>query len=417
MSFEMNKIIGAILAAMLLAMVSGFIASGLVSPRPLKNPAYMVATATPAAAIPATTKPPTTGGKATPAAQPATTSAAQPATATAAAGAAAAGAAPAGGAEPIGQLLATASVDDGKSQARKCGACHTFDKDGPNRIGPNLYGIVGEPIAEGHNGYSFSSALSGHKGEKWTIDALNSWLTKPSAFAQGTKMTFVGVPSAKDRADIIAYLNSLSDNPKPLPASAGAPAPAPQATATPAPQATATPALQAVTPAPAAATPPAPAAATAAPPQAAAAPPPAPSEQAAPATQQASAEDQAGVEPIGSLLAGASVDAGKDQARKCALCHTFDKGAPNRIGPNLYDIVGQPIAEGRNGYAFSSALAAHKGETWTPDELNRWLSRPQSFARGTKMVFTGIAGAQDRANVIAYLNSLSDSPKPLAASK
>ncbi len=178
MSFEMNKIAGAILAAMILAMVSGIIAGNLVKPKPLAKPAYIVAGAETTAAPEAAA-----GG---------------------------AGAKP----EPIEPLLAKADVNAGKEVAKKCAACHTFDKGGTNRIGPNLYGIVGEPIAQG-KGYQFSAALSAHKGD-WTIDELNQWLTNPQAFAKGTKMTFAGLPKAKDRADVIAYLNSLSDNPKPL---------------------------------------------------------------------------------------------------------------------------------------------------------------------------------------------------------
>ncbi len=178
MSFEMNKIAGAILAAMILAMVSGIIASNLVKPTPLAKPVYIVAGAE-----------------------------------TAAAPAEEAGAAQKGP-EPIEPLLAKADVNAGKEVVKKCAACHTFDKGGPNRVGPNLYGIVGEPIAQG-KGYQFSAALSAKKGD-WTVDELNEWLWKPQAFAKGTKMTFAGLPKAKDRADVIAYLNSLSDNPKPL---------------------------------------------------------------------------------------------------------------------------------------------------------------------------------------------------------
>jgi cytochrome c len=211
MSFELNKIAGAILAAMLLAMVSGVIAGVLVHAKPLAQPAYMVASAAPA---PQTAE--AAGAKAPAAAAGKAPAAAggQPAAA-AAAGTQQANAEE-GGVEPIGPLLAAASVDDGKNRARVCNACHTFDKGGPNRIGPNLYDTVGEPIAEGHNGFSFSPALSAHKGEKWTVDELNQWLTKPQAFAKGSKMTFAGFSNAKDRADVIAYLNSLSDSPKPL---------------------------------------------------------------------------------------------------------------------------------------------------------------------------------------------------------
>lgn len=183
MSFEMNKIAGAILAAMMLAMVSGIIANILVHPKPLGQPAYMVAGAPPG------------GGQA---AGEQETKAGE------------------GAPEPIAPLLASASVDAGKNQAKKCTACHTFDKGGPNRIGPNLYDTVGEPIAEGHGGFPFSPALEAHKGEKWTVDDLNKWLWKPQSFAKGTKMTFVGIQNAKDRADVVAYLNSLSDSPKPL---------------------------------------------------------------------------------------------------------------------------------------------------------------------------------------------------------
>jgi cytochrome c len=224
-SFELNKIAGAVLGAMLLAMLSGVIAGLVVHPTPLAQPAYMVAAA-PAAAPPAAEAakaPAAPAAKAPTAAATAAPTAAAPPPAAATAGGQPAATAPAagaqtaeGGAEPIGPLLAAASVDDGKNRARICNACHTFDKGGPNRIGPNLWDTVGEPIAEGHDGYSFSAALQGHKGEKWTVDELSKWLTKPADFARGTKMTFAGFPNAKDRADVIAYLNSLSDSPKPL---------------------------------------------------------------------------------------------------------------------------------------------------------------------------------------------------------
>jgi cytochrome c len=177
MSFEMNKIAGALLGAMILAMVSGVIAHMLVHPKPLEKPAYIVAGAEPAQK---------------------------------------AGDQKAAGPEPIAPLLATASADAGKEQSKKCAACHTFDKGGPNRIGPNLYNVLGEPIAEGRNGYQFSPALTAHKGQKWDADALNQWLASPQSFAKGTKMTFAGLPKPKDRADVVAYLNSLSDSPKPL---------------------------------------------------------------------------------------------------------------------------------------------------------------------------------------------------------
>jgi len=139
---------------------------------------------------------------------------------------------------------------------------------------------------------------------------------------------------------------------------------------------------------------------------------------AAPAAEQpaqaAAGGKAAGPDPLGPLLAAASVDAGKDVAKKCAACHTFDKGQANRIGPNLYGVFNEPVAEGRGGFAFSDALKK-KGGTWTVDALNEWLWKPAAFVKGTKMTFIGLPSPKDRANVIAYLNSLSDSPKPLAS--
>jgi cytochrome c len=82
-------------------------------------------------------------------------------------------------------------------------------------VGPNLWGVIDDQIAQDRGNFAFSDALK-KKGGTWTVDALNEWLWKPQAFVKGTKMTFVGLPKAKDRADMIAYLNSLSDSPKPL---------------------------------------------------------------------------------------------------------------------------------------------------------------------------------------------------------
>jgi cytochrome c len=179
MSFEMNKILGAILGAMILAMVTGIVAKVVVHPEELAKPVYMVAGVTEAA--------------------PSSTAAAP------------------AGPEPIGPLLAQASAANGKDiTQRLCVACHTFAKGDPNRIGPNLFNVFDQPIAEGHGGYPFSSALQGHDKQKWTPDLLNQWLTGPQDFAHGTKMTFAGLPKAKDRADVIAFLDSLSDKPEPL---------------------------------------------------------------------------------------------------------------------------------------------------------------------------------------------------------
>jgi len=117
--------------------------------------------------------------------------------------------------QPIEPFLAKASIDDGKKAANQCKVCHTLGKGEPARIGPNLYGIVGEKVAA-RAGFQFSDALKKLSGE-WSFDELNTWLNGPQQLAPGTKMTFVGIKDEQQRADVIAYLNSLSDVPQPLP--------------------------------------------------------------------------------------------------------------------------------------------------------------------------------------------------------
>ena len=118
--------------------------------------------------------------------------------------------------------------------------------------------------------------------------------------------------------------------------------------------------------------------------------------------------------PITSLLGTADAAKGAEVFKKCAACHTIAQGAANGIGPNLYATVGEAIATGKGGYAFSDALKA-KGGKWDFDSLNAWLTNPRTFASGTKMTFAGLSNAQDRANVIVYLNSMgSNLPLPAA---
>jgi cytochrome c len=133
--------------------------------------------------------------------------------------------------EPIEKLLASADIKKGESSAKKCQACHTFGKGEPNRVGPNLYGVVGRPKGT-EAGFDYSAAMKG-KGGNWTIEDLNHFLTNPKAFVPGTKMSFAGLPRGTERADVIAFLNTKSDSPQPLPkaADAGAAAPKPAADA------------------------------------------------------------------------------------------------------------------------------------------------------------------------------------------
>lgn len=124
-----------------------------------------------------------------------------------------------GGAEaekPIAFYLASADPAAGEQVFKKCTACHNADKGGANALGPNLWGVLGEPIGKGH-GFPFSPALSG-VGGTWNWDNMSAWLASPKKFAPGTKMTFAGLSNPQDRANVIAFLNAHSDSPLPLPA-------------------------------------------------------------------------------------------------------------------------------------------------------------------------------------------------------
>jgi len=116
---------------------------------------------------------------------------------------------------PLATLLAAADPAKGEQIFAKCKSCHTIDAGGANGIGPNLHGVLGEPIGKGAGGFAFSSALSSHGGN-WDFDSMNHWLTSPKAFAPGTKMTFAGLSKPQDRADLIVYLNTQGSN-LPLP--------------------------------------------------------------------------------------------------------------------------------------------------------------------------------------------------------
>jgi cytochrome c len=180
-SFELNKILGAVLATCLLLLVTSFTAGAVFAPQPPEKPGFAIAVKS--------------EGE----------------------GAGKAAAAPAA-AEPIEKLLQTASVEKGAAAAKKCGACHTFAKGEKNGVGPNLYGVVGDHVGEGR-GFNFSAAMKA-KGGTWTIDALNQFIANPKGYVPGTAMGFAGIQKDSERADLLAYLNSLSDSPAPLPTAA-----------------------------------------------------------------------------------------------------------------------------------------------------------------------------------------------------
>ena len=112
-------------------------------------------------------------------------------------------------------FMATGDVDLGKKVFKKCAACHSIVKNGGNKIGPGLYNVVGRGVG-GITDYKYSKALASY-GKEWTFEELNGFLIKPASYLKGTKMAYAGLRKEKDRASVIIYLNQNSDNPLPLP--------------------------------------------------------------------------------------------------------------------------------------------------------------------------------------------------------
>ena len=182
-SFEMNKILGAVLGTCLFLVALNIAAGAVFAPGKMAKPGYEIAVPEHPGEVPK--------------------------------------GAPEPAVEPIGPLLAKADIARGEDAAKKCGACHTFAKGGAKLVGPNLWGVIGRPKASAPD-YNYSAALKS-KGGMWTVDDLNIFLANPKGMVPGTAMTFSGVPRASERADLIAYLNTQSDSPAPLPRASLAP--------------------------------------------------------------------------------------------------------------------------------------------------------------------------------------------------
>ncbi len=120
------------------------------------------------------------------------------------------------------------------------------------------------------------------------------------------------------------------------------------------------------------------------------------------------------VVPLGVLLAKADKDKGMATAKACMACHSFDKGGANKVGPHLWDVVSRPMGTAE-GFAYSEGFKTMAGKNWGYEELNAWLTAPKEYIKGTKMAYAGLSKPEDRANVLAYLASLSDAPKPFPA--
>ncbi|MGK9235518.1 cytochrome c family protein [Inquilinus limosus] len=187
---EFNKIFAAVLLAGIIGMATGIVADILVSPEPLKENAFKVDTSAVAPSAPAE------GGGSTAPAIP-----------------------------PIAPLLASADPAKGQQLSKACTACHTFEKGGPNKVGPNQWNLVGSPMGHKED-FNYSSAIKKkhEEGAHWTYEELNEFLAAPKTHLPGTTMTYAGMKSEKDRADLIAWLRTNADNPQPLPSpDAGAP--------------------------------------------------------------------------------------------------------------------------------------------------------------------------------------------------
>lgn len=299
------------------------------------------------------------------------------------------------GAPTLAGWLSVADLNLGEKINRQCAVCHSFDEGGGKKIGPNLWDIVGAKQAAKAD-FDYSDAFAKLNGE-WSFEELDRFLAAPQDYAPGTRMTFPGLRRPADRAAVIAWLRERSNAPRALPeaspeemaAVAGA-----QTTATETAAAEVTP--------PAPAEPVQPDAATEAP------------AAAADANATAGEPQQAAVPPaenLADLLKSADASVGEKIAKKCAACHSFDKGGQAKVGPNLWDVVGAKQAKA-DSYKYSDALKSLGGE-WTYEALDKFLASPKEYASGTKMSFPGLKSAEERAAVIGWLRTLSDSPRPL----
>ena len=329
----------------------------------------------------------------------------------------------------LATLFASADAAKGERVFNQCRACHMLE-DGQNGVGPHLYGVVARDVGSVED-FNYSGALS-EVADVWTAAELSAFLENPSNYAPGTSMGYAGLSKAEDRVNVIAYLDETDGENNIELAAAETEAPADEAAADEG-------AAEEGTPEEAAADE---GAADEGTTEEAAADEGATEEGATEetaadegateegTTEEAAADEGAtdegmteeaaadegatdegmteeaaadeGASEFATMVASADADAGQQLYRQCQACHQLENER-NGVGPHLVGIVGRDIAS-IDGFNYSDALAGIEG-AWTLDELSAWIENPSDYAPGNKMGYRGLADAQDRANLMAYLQS------------
>ena len=264
---------------------------------------------------------------------------------------------------PIAIRMEKADSKKGEGDAKVCSACHNFAEGAGAKVGPDLWNVVDRPKGKAE-GFDYSAGMKA-KGGDWTYADLDDFLTKPSAYVQGTKMGYPGQDDPEKRADIIAYLRTLSKDPKPLPKVTEA------------------------------------------------------DKKVASADAKGSdtkgggdgAGAAAGEAAFLKMVGEADPKKGQAVAQVCTACHNVKKGAGALVGPDLWDVVDRKKGSVA-GFDYSAGLKAKGGE-WTFDDLNKWLTKPSAYIPGTKMGYPGEDNEKKRAEIIAWLRTLADHPVSL----
>jgi cytochrome c2 len=343
----------------------------------------------------------------------------------------------------LAQMFASADASSGERVFNQCRACHMLE-DGANGVGPHLYGVVARDVGS-VDGFNYSGALS-EVNDVWTAEELYAFLENPAGYAPGTSMGYSGLSKPEDRVNLIAYLDE-TDGENNIEIAAAETEAVAEAEEGAADESMAEDAAtdegasdEAMTEDAAtdeAASDEAMAEESAAAEDAAAdegvaeeavaedtAADEGTSEEATadePASDEAMAEEAAagetasddsatdeataseGASAFATMVASADPDAGQRIYRQCQACHQIENER-NGVGPHLVGVVGRDIAS-VDGFNYSDALAGLDG-AWTLDELSAWIENPRDYAPGNRMGFRGLSDEQDRANLMAYLQSV-----------